>query len=175
MRVAEIILEMAFLKRVAEAKIRNNEQTINLHLVKLLAFAVEPGTLQFWRKEILAVTGFIATIQMRVGNGVRKITPAEYYNLLYTEPFEHNEIAYTQALIRIAFLKSEQEGRPLQRNTRSVEDIAQMIEKFHNSLSSELGKGQDGADLLAGLPPQDVEPELPAYGSTRRRRRKSRR
>lgn len=147
----EILTEMAFPKKIAEGKIRAKEETINLHVIKLLAFEVEEGTKAYWRKEIYAETRFLSGISMRVGNKARHVTATEYFALLYTEPFGQNELPYTQALIDIAVSKAEQGGSPMRRNTRSVADIAAMIRQFQVALCPVLTAGNGGDDLLTSV------------------------
>ncbi len=151
MRVIEILTEMAFPKKVAEAKVRAKEETINLHVVKLLSFAADETVNTYWRKEILAETQLLASYNIRVGNGVRRISASEYYKMLYAEPFEQNEQAYTQALIKIAATKAEQAGTPLLPNARAIEEIASNIHTFHVDLSIKLHAGDDCKILIDNL------------------------
>ncbi|CAM6055309.1 unnamed protein product [Sphagnum tenellum] len=151
MRAFEILTEMAFEKKVAEGKVRAKEETINLHVIKLLAFDVEEVTKVYWRKEIFAETRFLSGISMRVGKKARHITAAQYFALLYTEPFDQNELPYTQALIDVAESKAEQGGSPMQRNNRPISDIATMVRQFQIALCPLLAAGNGGGELLARL------------------------
>ncbi len=151
MRVDEILLEMAFPKKVVEGKIRAKEETINLHLIKLLAFDVAESTKVFWRKEILAETQLLAGYSMRLQKGVRRLTAKEYYTLLYAEPFEQNEEPYTQGLIRMAATKADQANTPLRRNARSALDIAAAVRKVQTRLCDALHDGDDGSAILQGV------------------------
>jgi hypothetical protein len=148
MRADEVLIEMAFPKAVVEAKVRAKEEPINLHLIKLLAFDVTDTTKVYWRKEILAETQLLAGYSMRVGERVRRLTAAEYFRMLYEEPFNQNEEPYTQGLIRMAMTKAEQGGAPLRRNARPALDIASVVKHVQTRLSAALTEGEDGSEII---------------------------
>lgn len=147
------ILEMAFERRLAEARVRGKEETINLHVAKILAFDVGEATRECWRKEIRAETALIARLAVRIGKGVRRLRPDELLRLLYREPFEANEVAYTAALLDAAEAKAEQAGQPLLRNGRGLAEIAEGIAAFHNALAPMLAAGDNGWAAIEALGP----------------------
>jgi hypothetical protein len=139
------LIEMAFDRATVAAKVRGREETINGHLVKLLAFDAAPETRAFWRKE-LARKHFALLAAMRLKPGNRRVSGTDFRDWLYAEPFEGNELGYTAALIRM----NEDE---LRRNARRADEVAAALHDFHAALAPLLAAG-DGAGaeaLLAGV------------------------
>jgi hypothetical protein len=143
MRAIEGLLEMAFDRRIAEQKIRGAEQTINEHLVKLLAFDGDDTLRQGWKKELVRKHfGFLANMRLKPNN--RLVPERDFLAWLYGDPFEGNEEGYTAALIRLS-------DDQYPRNSRTVAEVAASLAQFHSELARSLSTGSDAADLVATL------------------------
>jgi hypothetical protein len=147
MRAAEIVrvplFEMAFDRPVAEAKIRGREETINEHLIKLLAFEVPDPTREYWRKELQTKHfNFLAAI--RVKPKAKLLPSRDWLRWLYSDPFVGNEQGYTEALI-------SRYADEYPRNDRSAAEIASRIQKFHRDMSVFLARGEAGSPLVTEI------------------------
>ncbi|WP_428484891.1 hypothetical protein [Rhodopila sp.] len=134
-------LEMTFPKKIVEQKYRAHEETMNAHLVKLLAFEVDNRTRTFWKKEILNHVNYLSDIRSKGQGLVRR---RDAFMWLYSDPFGGNEETYVAALIRMA----DDDDR---RNSRSTEDIAARIQVFHEQVADALANGIARADVLDDL------------------------
>jgi hypothetical protein len=131
--------EMAFPRAIVAQKARGREETINEHLVKLLAFDVAPETRAVWRKELARHFRFLAAL--RVKPGASLIPVRDWWTWLYADPFEHNEAGYTAGLIAL-------NADDFTRNGSSVGAIAGQIHEFHAAMIQRLARGEAGADLI---------------------------
>ncbi len=52
MQAEALLSDMAFERKIAEQKVRGREETINEHLVKLLAFDADEDLRASWKKEL---------------------------------------------------------------------------------------------------------------------------
>ena len=53
MLAQDLLFEMPFERKIAEQKVRGREETVNEHLVKLLAFEAPPELRAGWKRELL--------------------------------------------------------------------------------------------------------------------------
>ena len=136
---SELRFEMAFPRAIVAQKARGREETINEHLVKLLAFDVAPETQAVWRKELARHFRFLAAL--RVKPGASLIPARDWWTWLYADPFEHNEAGYTAGLIAL-------NADDFTRNGRSVGAIAGQIGEFHTGMVQRLARGEAGEDLI---------------------------
>lgn len=135
----EVRFEMAFPRAIVAQKAREREETINKHLVKLLAFDVPQRTRSVWRKELTRHLRFLAAL--RVKPGASLIPLRDWWAWLYADPFEHNEAGYTAGLIAL-------NADDFARNDRSVGAIAGQIRDFHAAMVQRLAQGEAGEDLI---------------------------
>jgi hypothetical protein len=135
----EVRFEMAFPRAIVAQKARGREETINEHLVKLLAFDVPQRTRAVWRKELTRHFRFLAAL--RVKPGASLIPARDWWAWLYADPFEHNEAGYTAGLIAL-------NADDFARNDRSVGAIAGQIRDFHAAMVQRLAQGEAGEDLI---------------------------
>lgn len=135
----DVRFEMAFPCAIVAQKARGREETINEHLVKLLAFDVAPETQAVWRKKLARHFRFLAAL--RVKPGASLIPARDWWTWLYADPFEHNEAGYTAGLIAL-------NADNFARNGRSVGAIAGQIREFHAAMVQRLGRGEAGIDLI---------------------------
>ncbi|MGU3663572.1 hypothetical protein ACLBX9_05215 [Methylobacterium sp. A49B] len=136
---SELRFEMAFPRAIVAQKARGREETINEHLVKLLAFDVAPETRAVWRKELARRFRFLAAL--RVKPCASLIPVRDWWTWLYADPFEHNEAGYTAGLITL-------NADDFTRNTASVGLIADRIRGFHAAMVQSLACGEAGEDLI---------------------------
>lgn len=132
MQPAHEITDLAFPRQVAAAKARGREETINQHLIKLLAFDAPEATRALWRREIEGHLRFLS--RMRLKPGARLISARQWREWLYAEPFEGNELGYVDALI--------QSVDGFARNDRPVEDAHARLKTFHEQLAPALARGE---------------------------------
>ncbi|MDO9707402.1 hypothetical protein [Paracraurococcus lichenis] len=137
----EVLPEMAFTRAVAEQKIRGREETINEHLVKLLAFDVPPELRESWKRELVR-KHFALLAAMRLKPNGRPIPERDFLAWLYADAFEGNEQGYTRALLGL---------HDYARNGLDIAAIARRVADFHGALAPRLAAGEDGADLIAAL------------------------
>ncbi|MCJ2068267.1 hypothetical protein MKK75_05500 [Methylobacterium sp. J-030] len=135
----ETRFEMDFPRAIVAQKARGREETINEHLVKLLAFDVASETRAVWRKELARHFRFPAAL--RVKPGASPIPARDWWTWLYADPFEHNEAGYTAGLIAL-------DADDFTRNGSSVGAIAGQIRDFHAALVQRLGRGEACAGLI---------------------------
>ena len=136
---AEFRFEMAFPRAIVAQEARGREETVNEHLVKLLAFEVAPETWVVWRKALARHFRFLTAL--RVKPGASLIPARDWWTWLYADPFEHNEGGYTAGLFAL-------NADDLARNGRSVGAIAGQIRAFHTGMVQRLARGEAGADLI---------------------------
>lgn len=136
---------MIFPRDIAQLKILGREQTLNEHLVNLLAFDVEPRLRASWKQEIAAKhLAFIARMKVRTGRGARSLSAADLLDWLYRGPFEHSELGYTRALIDLYI-----DTYP--RNSQPVAEIHNRIKALHEALTPRLAGGDPAVDLIEVL------------------------
>lgn len=135
---SELRFEMVFPRAIVAQKARGREETINEHLVKLLAF-VAPETRAVWRKELARHVRFLAALRIKPGASL--IPTRDWWTWLYADPFEHNEAGYTAGLIAL-------NADDFTRNGSSVGAIAGQIRDFHAAMVQRLGRGEAGEDLI---------------------------
>ena len=135
----EARFEMAFPRAIVAQKARGREETINEHLVKLLAFEVPAETRAVWRKEIARHYRFLAAL--RVKPGASLIRCKDWWAWLYADPFENNEAGYTAGLIAL-------NADDFSRNRRTVAEIAGLIRDFHAGMVLRLEAGEVETDLI---------------------------
>ncbi len=140
--LAHAPIEMAFDRKIVEQKIRGREETINEHLVKLLAFDVPQSARDVWKKELRAHFAYLAALRLRPDR--RLVARRDLFEWLYLDPFEGNESGYVAALIGI-----HEEDYP--RNDRAVDEIAGRLRVFHEELAERLARGDPARDLIATL------------------------
>jgi hypothetical protein len=133
---------MAFDRRIAEQKVRGKEETINEHLVELLAFDVGEETRAVWKRELRTHYAYLSALRLRPDG--RLVPPRDFLKWLYPDPFEGNETGYVGALIGI-------HEEHFVRNVRSIAEIAASIGAFHGALADRLARGEGARDLIAGL------------------------
>ena len=98
-RIYEMILDLPLIETAITYRdicnrIRNVSEQINLHLLKLILFGQDTPYSKHWRDEI---KGWIKpTVLINVKNKIK----VDYYNILYTEPFENGE-NYLEALVEL--------------------------------------------------------------------------
>lgn len=136
---AELRFEMAFPRAIVAQKARGREETINEHLVRLLAFHVAPETWAVWRKELARHFRFLAAL--RVKPDASLIPASDWWTWLYADPFEHNEAGYTAGLIAL-------NADDFARNGSSVGAVAGQIREFHAAMVQRLGRGEAGITLI---------------------------
>lgn len=134
--------EMAFDRKIAEQKVRGKEETINEHLVKLLAFDVGAETRAVWKRELRIHCAYLSALRLRPAG--RLVPRRDFFKWLYLEPFEGNEAGYVGALIGI-------HEEDFSRNPRLVDEIAASIQAFHAELADCLSRGDGARDLIAAL------------------------
>jgi hypothetical protein len=134
--------EMAFDRKIAEQKVRGKEETINEHLVKLLAFGVANATRDVWKKELRTHCAYLSALRLRPES--RLVPRKDFFKWLYQDPFEGNEAGYVGALIGI-------HEEDFQRNARTIDEIAAMLRAFHSELADRLSRGDPARDLIASL------------------------
>lgn len=134
----KVRFEMAFPRTIVARKARGREETINEHLVKLLAF-VPQRTRSVWREEL--TRHFRSLAALRVKPGASLIPLRDWWAWLYADPFEHNEAGYTAGLIAL-------NADDFARNDRSVGAIAGQIRDFHAAMVQRLAQGEAGEDLI---------------------------
>ncbi|MCJ2093755.1 hypothetical protein MKK67_14830 [Methylobacterium sp. J-072] len=138
-RDSEARFEMAFPRAIVAQKARGREETINEHLVKLLAFDVAAETRAVWRKELIRHFRFLAAL--RVKPGASLVPARDWWTWLYADPFDNNETGYTAGLIGL-------NADDFPRNSRAVEAIADEIRHFHAGMVQRLARGEAGEDLI---------------------------
>jgi hypothetical protein len=143
MQAEALLSDMAFERKIAEQKVRGREETINEHLVKLLAFDAGEALRASWRKE-LARKHLVFLAALRLKPGRRPLPRRDWYAWLYADPFEGNEEGYARALIGL-------HANEYPRNSRSPADIAAAIDGFHTALAQRLAAGDPGLDLIERL------------------------
>ncbi|MDP4022799.1 hypothetical protein Q8W71_09215 [Methylobacterium sp. NEAU 140] len=131
--------EMAFPRALVAQKARGREETVNEHLVKLLAFDVPEATRAVWRKELARHFRFLAAL--RVKPGASRIPARDWWTWLYADPFEDNEAGYTAGLIAL-------NADDFARNGRGVDAVADRIRAFHAAMILRLEAGEAGEDLI---------------------------
>lgn len=135
--------EMSFTCALAEQKVRGREETINEHLVKLLAFEASSGLRDSWKRELLRKHfGLLAAIRVKPSS--RRLAMQDFWEWLYADPFEGNEIGYIQALMA---LNADQYPR----STTPLPAVAARLAAFHRAMAERLSRGEDGADLVEAL------------------------
>jgi hypothetical protein len=134
--------EMAFDRKIAEQKVRGKEETVNEHLVKLLAFDVGEETRAIWKRELRTHFAYLSALRLRPDG--RLVPRRDFFKWLYQEPFEGNEAGYVGALIGI-------HEEDFTRNARSIDEIAASIGAFHAALADRLARGDGARDLIASL------------------------
>src|SRR2546430_158846 len=91
--------EMAFDRKIAEQKVRGKEETINEHLVKLLAFDAATATREAGKKELRTHGAYLSALRLPPQS--RVVPRKDFFKCLYQDPFEGNEAGYVGALIGI--------------------------------------------------------------------------
>jgi hypothetical protein len=137
------LLEVAFPRSLIALKVRGAEQTINEHLVKLMAFEVEPALRESWKRELVR-KHFAFLSRLRLKPDRRAVRARDFFDWLYDEPFEGNELGYTEALIGLS-------ADMYTRNGVTLPNLAARLRGFHASLAEELSEGRDAATLVAAL------------------------
>ena len=134
--------EMAFDRKIAEQKAGGKEETVNEHLVKLLAFAAGDATRDALKKELRTNCAYLSPLRLRPESGL--VPCKDFFKWLYQDPFEGNEPGYVGVLIGI-----HEEDLP--RNARTIDEIAAMLRAFHSELADRLARGDGARDLIASL------------------------
>ncbi len=144
MPVAEISQpspEMAFTRPIAEQKFRAREETINEHLVKLLAFEVVETTQAVWKKELKNHLSYLAKIRIKT----QGLVPERFVrNWLYADPFDENEVPYVSGFI-------EMHADDYVRNDKTPQAIAERIKEFWGEAAPAIAKGSSPRDLVDRL------------------------
>ena len=136
---SELRFEMAFPRAIVAQKARGREETLNEHLVKLLAFDVAAEKRTVWRKALARHFRFLAALRFKPGASL--IPVRDWWTRLYADPFEHNEAGYTAGLIAL-------NADDFTRNGCSVGAVAGQIREFHAAMVQHLARGEAGANLI---------------------------
>ena len=127
--------EMAFSKRVMEDKIRNLENQINLHLIKILRYKDNTNK----QKHINDVMNWLIDIQdYDFGKAGRKFSKELYFKLLFEEPITDED--------NILYLKNKEKGKLKSYSSlekiRTEKEVMYLIWKIHKQIAEHLSKNE---------------------------------
>lgn len=143
MLAQDLLFEMPFERKVAEQKVRGREETVNEHLVKLLAFEAPPTLRAAWKRELLRKhLSYFASFRLKTKAAL--IPRRDWWAWLYAEPFGGNEEGYTRHLMAL----HEDEYA---RNGRTAAEVAGLVRGFHEALAERLAAGDPAVDLVEAL------------------------
>jgi len=134
----QVILEMSFRSKFIKQRVIDLEHEINNHLTKIFVFG-KSTSLHHWEKEII---NHIEKINVDVKTRKKRLSFDTYYECLYKNPFEHNEIEHTKRKVNFILAIEEDEIPTVTINSSLYTKLHLKIKEFHLELSKLLSKNE---------------------------------
>lgn len=136
------LMEMSLPRHVIMARANGAEETINIHLVKILAFEAPETTRAFWKEEVADHYRRFALWSLKPSG--RRVPAKDWLEWLYAGPAEPMEGANLLNLLRRA-------GDDFRKRDIDADDVIKALRAFHRTASEQLARGENADNLLVDL------------------------
>ena len=134
-------IEMAYPQKIARDIIIGLARPINNHLVKLIGFNVPAPLRQHFKRELRNWFNEIQAIRLKPNT--RTGSFKFYFDPLFDYPFGGIEVQNMRALVEL-ISREYDEARP----TKTAEELAEWLKRFHTGLAERLHQGEPVLDMI---------------------------
>jgi hypothetical protein len=132
---------LAYPRKMVEHIILGLSNSVNWHLIKLIAFDFPPEMRQHFRRELRTWLRDIRTLKFKSN---KRPGPSKFYfELLFEYPFGGVEVENVTILMD-AISEDYEDIRPIKR----PEEVVEWLRDFHTRLAERLHRGKDVLDMI---------------------------